>query len=335
MAYTRYKNKLNGIGIRIVETGEIFETRAQCANHLGVSPSMITMCLNGRVENCKGYHLEVVEMEFDHHLTPEILDKLYDLTCEDCEWREHPFRPDVYVSDTGSIAKNVRGRIILKEQHVQNSGYLTVSVADYRNVVSKNHNQLVHRLVAETFIPNPQNKPFVNHRDGNKFNNNAWNLEWCTHSENMRHAYDHGLYLTDRVMIEETGEIFDSASQCARVIGGTVSGLHDCKTGRQKKHRGYHFRFLGDGEDYFDVESRPPYLGLMVRDLWAGEEAYFTNIYEASNELGINRAKIVAALDFDSVCDDRYVFWYADREDRLLYGDEENKLLSWIRFGLR
>lgn len=57
----------------------------------------------------------------------------------------------------------------------------------------KNKMVMIHRLVADAFIPNISNRPCVNHKDGNKHNNAVSNLEWCTYSQNRKHAYDTGL----------------------------------------------------------------------------------------------------------------------------------------------
>lgn len=74
---------------------------------------------------------------------------------------------------------------------VDNTGYLQCNLYDeFGNKVYRR----VHRLVAETFIPNPLNLPQVNHKDGNKLNCAVYNLEWATNSENAQHAYDCGLY---------------------------------------------------------------------------------------------------------------------------------------------
>ena len=63
----------------------------------------------------------------------------------------------------------------------------------YLQVTFYNTKKLVHRLIAELFIPNPLGLPEVNHKDGDKSNNNDWNLEWCTHNENIQHALVTGL----------------------------------------------------------------------------------------------------------------------------------------------
>jgi hypothetical protein len=70
------------------------------------------------------------------------------------------------------------------------SGYLSVTIT--RDGKPKAFS--IHRLVAMAFIDNPEGKPQVNHKDGNKLNNSADNLEWVTNSENMRHAVKSGLY---------------------------------------------------------------------------------------------------------------------------------------------
>jgi hypothetical protein len=78
----------------------------------------------------------------------------------------------------------------LKSHPNKNTGYHSVVLrAKNLKPISKN----VHRLVAEHYIPNPDNKPQVNHKDGNKNNNSISNLEWMTHSENQRHAWEIGL----------------------------------------------------------------------------------------------------------------------------------------------
>lgn len=69
---------------------------------------------------------------------------------------------------------------------INNRGYKTVRMDGGKT-------KMIHRLVAEAFIPNPDNKPFVNHIDGNKLNNCLDNLEWCTNGENVKHAISTGL----------------------------------------------------------------------------------------------------------------------------------------------
>ena len=77
--------------------------------------------------------------------------------------------------------------------------YVRVKLTDSNGV---EHYPLVHRLVAQAFVPNPNNKPFVNHIDGRKDNNVVENLEWVTNRENLQHASKLGLL----VRTEETKE---------------------------------------------------------------------------------------------------------------------------------
>lgn len=90
------------------------------------------------------------------------------------------------LSKGGSLAP-VKERIL--KLKTSKGGYLVVHL---RNEDKQSHPS-IHRLVAEAFIPNPDNKPTVNHIDGNKQNNNVENLEWSTHSEQMNHAVANNL----------------------------------------------------------------------------------------------------------------------------------------------
>lgn len=95
------------------------------------------------------------------------------------------------VSTTGKVRNIISGReLALHLDGGKDKGsYLHIALW-YKN---KPTYKTIHRLVAETFIPNPEQKPYVNHIDGNKLNNCVENLEWVTAKENMAHARAHNL----------------------------------------------------------------------------------------------------------------------------------------------
>ena len=95
--------------------------------------------------------------------------------------------PLYQVSDSGVVINKFTGRI-LSRRHNQ-KGYPLVRLSSNGKIKSI----AVHRIVAVSFIPNPNLGTQVNHIDGNKENSHVSNLEWCTQSENMIHAYSHGL----------------------------------------------------------------------------------------------------------------------------------------------
>ena len=147
--------------------------------------------------------------------------------------------PNYEVSDLGSVRNKRSGRILKGEL-----------VKGYPRVVLCNKNvcrpMSIHRLVLKTFTDNKRDDLQVNHIDGDKTNNSLDNLEWVTGSENILHAYKTGLKHPPRpnpmkIRMVETGEIFNSASECARHIGGSKSHVCECARGERRTHKGYHF----------------------------------------------------------------------------------------------
>lgn len=101
------------------------------------------------------------------------------------KWKQIPNLP-YEISSLGKI-RNLQGKVL--KTYIQNSGYEQIKI----NYQGLHIHKSIHRLVAEAFMPNPLNKEYVNHIDGNKLNNTVDNLEWCTNSENILHARKTGL----------------------------------------------------------------------------------------------------------------------------------------------
>lgn len=98
----------------------------------------------------------------------------------------------------------------------------------YMYVRTSNKNLQVHRLVASAFVPNPDNKPYVNHKDGDKTNNHYKNLEWVTAKENAQHAIKSGL---TKQMKKNEGNLKYTQEEINSVYNLVIDGMTYAKAG--------------------------------------------------------------------------------------------------------
>lgn len=174
------------------------------------------------------------------------------------EFREIDGFPNYEVSNTGRVINVKYNRE--KELQIDTDGYYRVDL--YNNC--HRTTTRVHRLVAKAFIPKQSGKDDINHKDGNKKNNNVNNLEWCTKKENMAHAFAHGLvHMEGRkpsygmlgkknpnggrqkaIRVIENKKVYKNLKICASDLNLRSKSISDCLRGRQKSHRGYHFEYI-------------------------------------------------------------------------------------------
>lgn len=103
-------------------------------------------------------------------------------------WKQIENYPDYFVSNLGRVKSLKRGGEKVLKGALDKDGYHFIILCN-----GNRKKFFIHRLVGLVFLPNPENKPQINHKDRNKTNNCLSNLEWSTASENTKHAYDNGL----------------------------------------------------------------------------------------------------------------------------------------------
>lgn len=118
---------------------------------------------------------------------------------------------------------------------VNNHGYKIITVTAKNG---KRKKESVHRLVALAFIDNPENLPFVNHKDENKTNNNVENLEWCSAEYNINYSRGKAIYCV------ELQKEFESSQVAMRDLGIDGSAIRKCCKGLANTAGGYHWRYV-------------------------------------------------------------------------------------------
>ena len=141
------------------------------------------------------------------------------------------------VSDLGRVKSLCYGRERILKLADDRRGYFSVQLCKD----GKRKTMLVHRLVAEAFIQNPNNLETVNHKDEDKTNNVASNLEWMTRADNKRYSANKLVQMFDK----KTGELlatFPSICEAERITGIAQSHISECCVGKRKSSGGYIWR---------------------------------------------------------------------------------------------
>ena len=149
--------------------------------------------------------------------------------------------PNYTISEDGEI-RNSKGKIIKGE--ISNTGYRRVSLS---NNDVKHKKMSVHRLVAETYIPNPHNYPEVNHKNENKLDNRVSNLEWCSTLDNLNHSRvieKASVAKFRKVKCVTTGKIYNSIKEASDELGLYHSNIVACCNGRRATCGGLEWEYV-------------------------------------------------------------------------------------------
>lgn len=174
-------------------------------------------------------------------------------------WKRVEGFHDYEISNHGRVKSYKRNSINLLNENPDSRGYLFVRLRKD----DKYTHFFIHRLVALMFIPNLENKPQVNHKDGKKNNNHIDNLEWVTNRENQIHAHENGLKVSPMkgmfgsdhnkskavIQYSKSGDLiaeYGSIKEAQRMTGIADSNIGSCCRGKYKSAGGFIWKYKGE-----------------------------------------------------------------------------------------
>ncbi|MBO7526481.1 MAG: HNH endonuclease [Clostridia bacterium] len=158
-------------------------------------------------------------------------------------WKPIKDYENLYEISNFGVIRKVKTKRPLKVFYRTNGYYTTSLCKNYKVTMI-----YLHRIIAETFIPNPNNLPCINHKDGNKTNNDLSNLEWCTYSDNNRHAYETGLKNCKKVAQYDIDgnliNIYNSVINASKETNISQANISSCALGKRNKAGGFIWKYL-------------------------------------------------------------------------------------------
>lgn len=183
---------------------------------------------------------EIIHKNFD-----ESDNRLCNLECRKVAWAEEKWADitgyeGLYkISSTGrvlSVYPSLPHKVVVLQNRHYSSGYEHITLVNGKH--SKDF--LVHSLVARTFIPNPENKPSIDHIDTNKHNNNVSNLRWCTHRENMNNPLTRKRASDSHIGLMTGSKNKKSRPVVQMDLNGTIIAKYDCMTDAKRATGAWH-----------------------------------------------------------------------------------------------
>ena len=265
--------------------------------------------------------LVFIVIQYDYVIMTRIVIEMINVEMKNEVWKQYPEIPFIEVSSFGNVRtldrvvptkRTKRGSCFFKGRILSKipirNGYLQVSFS----LDGKNVHKYVHRLVGETFIPNPDNLPQINHKDCDRTNNHVSNLEWCTGLYNLQYKEKYGIsaeealgrpvYAVNLTTLEVLR--FRSRSEAGRQLGVDQSNITGVIKGKHKSAGGYYFveddghTIKIDKNKMLEIANKKPSvcpvfaISLKTLDvLWFGSQS------EAGREIGTDAGNISSVLN--------------------------------------